>query len=138
MGVRTYGPPHFPMHEYSFGHGTEAEHVGSVTIDADTLQKINYEGTIVGTKMLEDEHLPKVDVPDGHMLVYRLGHKDERDLSNKNAGNLGAVVNHAVKMGDRDMAHGDTIHAYIVKAPKEMGGYQELRGGVDRNASFKK
>lgn len=116
---------------YSFDEHASAAHAGKITLDQETMSKIASAGTRDGAKMVR-ELSKKIDVPPGHMVVYRVGSKDVKGLGSRNAANAAGIADFLSDSFERGVGHGDTLHAYVVKKPKSFGSYTELTGGKQR------
>jgi hypothetical protein len=73
-----------------------------------------------------EKQLGTVKAKPGEQVVYRLGNKGTGGLTNKNAGNLEAVITFAASQSSGTRGH--VLRAYSVKLPKVQGDYIPYRG----------
>jgi hypothetical protein len=77
-------------------------------------------------KAVLEKHFEGVKPKSGEQLIYRLENKGTNGLTNKNAGNLEAVITFASSQSPGTRGH--NITAYSVNIPRVTGPYEPFRG----------
>lgn len=117
---------------YSFGK-VDATHAKTIELNDELAKKhgvdhINWmwgKGAREVDQILKKE-FGKIDVPPGHMLVFRVGDGAKESLSGKQGANMKGIANFLLNQADREFGTGDKLSAYIVKKPEK---FTEYKGG---------